>query len=129
MHGGLQRTGLILLSCIAVHISLLDLPLHIWIVTELALVAFLASPSLIKRTKDCLGIHTKWNLLRLYRFQECSFLLSTLLLLGFLFFSKGLFPFPLESLTGFAGGFLLFLDGGDLFLDLGRPVFLLLHRW
>ena len=125
---GMKRTRLVLLPCVIVHVPLLDLPFNIRIVTELALIAFLAGPSLVKHAKYSLRVYPKRYLLRLYGLQESSFLLSPFLVLGFLFLSKGFFPLLFESCARFAGRFLLFLDSGHLFLDFRGSVFLLLHR-
>ena len=96
--------------------------------TELALVTFIAIPSLIEHAKDGLRIHAGRYLLHLDRFQESSLLLSALLILEFLFLPKGPFPFLLESRARFTGSLLLLLDVGYFSLDFCRSVFLLLHR-
>ena len=123
-----RRTRLVLLPCIIVYIPLLNLPLHIRIVTELALVAFITGPSLVKRAKHSFRIHPKRYLLHLHGSQESSFLLSTFLFLGLLFLAKGPLPLFLEGCARFTGRFLLFLDVGHFSLDFGGPIFLLLHR-
>ena len=73
-----------LLSRAIVRVTLLILPLHIWVATELAPVALLAKFSLAERVKGHLRIHAKRNFLRLHEFQKTGLSLSTLRL-GFLF--------------------------------------------
>lgn len=98
------------------------LPLHIEIVTELALLPLLARAFLVKLTQHRLRVDTKGHLLRLHRFEELGRLFPRLfssLLLLLLCCLLGVFLFLLCRLAGGGLRFELFdllLGGAALFV-------------
>lgn len=92
--------------------------------TELTLGPLRARPRLIESTKHRLGIDTEWHLLHLHRTQERSFLLLPFLFIQLGFLPQGFLLLLFQRRTRLSGSLLLLLDLRDLFLDLGRFVFL-----
>ena len=92
--------------------------------TKLTLGSLRTRPCLIERTQHRLWIDTKGYFLCLDRIQERSFLFPPFLFVRLGFLSQSLLFLLFESSTGLSSRLLLFLDRGDLFLDLCGFVFL-----
>ena len=92
--------------------------------TELTLGSLRTRPCLIECTQHRLWIDTKGHFLCLDRIQERGFLFPPFLFVRLGFLSQSLLFLLFESSTGLSSRLLLFLDRGDLFLDLCGFVFL-----
>jgi hypothetical protein len=95
---------------------------------KLALVPLLAIAGLVEHTKHRLGIDAKRHLLRLHRLKECGLFLLALLLFEFFLGTQLTLTLLSERLARFACLRCLLLDTGNLFLDLGRFIFLITKR-
>ena len=94
--------------------------------TKFALVPFITMACLEIATEDCLWVNAKRHFLwRLHGFEQGSFFLFLLLFISLLFLSQCLLPLLVERRFGFASDGLLSLDLGNMFLNFGRSVFLI----